>query len=98
MDDTVEPLEWLRSGASSPAPRLVWHERRRSSPSESCPVGPGRSPTTHAALVSLKPDLPRAGAFGERALGFFHLGTGIWLLYMMFAVTVDFTFGYHWLV
>ncbi len=49
-------------------------------------------------LASLKPDLPKAGAIGERALGFFHLGTGIWLLYMMFAVTVDFAVGYHWLV
>lgn len=28
---------------------------------------------------------------GERALGFFHLGTGLWLMYLMFAVTLDFS-------
>ena len=48
-------------------------------------------------LVSLKPDLPQLGAVSERVLGFFRLGTGLWLLYMMFAVTLDFTIGYHWL-
>lgn len=47
---------------------------------------------------SLKPDLPKLGALGGRALGFFHLGTGIWLLYLMFAVSVDFSIGYHWIV
>ena len=49
-------------------------------------------------FVSLKPDLPAVGALAERALGLFHLLTGIWLLYMMFGVTLDFTLGYHWLV
>jgi hypothetical protein len=48
-------------------------------------------------LLSLKPSFPKVGEFGERLLGFFHLGTGIWLLYMMCAVTVDFTIGYHWI-
>lgn len=33
---------------------------------------------------------------GERALGFFHLVTGGWLLYMAYAVAVDFSIGYHW--
>ena len=36
----------------------------------------------------------RAGgisALAERALGFFHIGTGLWLLYLMFAVTLNFT-------
>ena len=46
-------------------------------------------------VASMKPDLPKVGSIGERALGFFHLGTGLWLLYMMFAVTLDFTIGYH---
>ncbi|MGH3153065.1 MAG: hypothetical protein ACRDOB_20390 [Streptosporangiaceae bacterium] len=27
----------------------------------------------------------RAGALGERALGAFHIGTGLWLFYLMFA-------------
>jgi hypothetical protein len=31
---------------------------------------------------------------GERALGFFHLGTGLWLMYLTFAVTLNFTSGY----
>jgi hypothetical protein len=48
-------------------------------------------------FASLKPGLPKFGAAGERALGFFHLGTGCWLLYMMFAVTLDYTIGYHWI-
>ncbi len=33
---------------------------------------------------------------GERALGFFHLITGIWLMYLAYAVAVDFAIGYHW--
>lgn len=45
-------------------------------------------------VVSLKPDLPRAGALGERFLGFFHLGTGLWLIYLMFAVVLDTILGY----
>ncbi len=48
-------------------------------------------------VASLKPDLPKVGAIGERFLGFFHLGTGIWLIYLMCAVSVDFSVGYHWL-
>jgi hypothetical protein len=31
------------------------------------------------------------GNLSERALGFFHLGTGLWLFYLMFAVVLDFT-------
>jgi hypothetical protein len=33
----------------------------------------------------LKADLPGPGKLGERALGFFHLLTGCWLFYLMFA-------------
>jgi hypothetical protein len=33
---------------------------------------------------------------GERALGFFHLATGGWLMYLTYAVAVDFSIGYHW--
>lgn len=46
-------------------------------------------------FVSLKPDLPSVGAIGEKALGFFHLGTGGWLMYLMFAVVLDFVNNYH---
>ena len=35
---------------------------------------------------------------GERALGLFHLATGIWLMYLTYAVAVDFALGYHWKV
>ncbi len=30
----------------------------------------------------------------ERALGFFHLGVGLWLMYLTFAVTLNFSAGY----
>ena len=45
-------------------------------------------------VVSLKPDLPRPGELAERALGFFHIGTGLWLMYLMFAVVLDTILGY----
>jgi hypothetical protein len=32
----------------------------------------------------------------ERALGLFRILTGAWLMYLTFAVTVDFALGYHW--
>jgi hypothetical protein len=32
----------------------------------------------------------------ERALGLFRIATGLWLMYVTFAVTVDFALGYHW--
>jgi hypothetical protein len=34
----------------------------------------------------------------ERAVGLFHLATGGWLMYLAYAVTVDFTLGFHWRV
>lgn len=33
---------------------------------------------------------------GVRALGLVHLLTGAWLMYLMFATTVDFAIGFHW--
>jgi hypothetical protein len=35
---------------------------------------------------------------GERGLGFFHLITGIWLMYLAYATVVDFALGFHWRV
>ena len=32
----------------------------------------------------------------ERALGLFRIATGAWLMYLAFAVTVDFALAYHW--
>lgn len=37
-----------------------------------------------------------AAGMGERLLGFLHIGTGIWLLYLMFGVTLDFAVGAKW--
>jgi len=37
-------------------------------------------------------------AIGERALGLFQLVTGAWLMYLAFAVAVDFSIGCHWKV
>ena len=33
-------------------------------------------------------------ALGTRLLGFFHIGTGVWLMYLMFAVVLNFVFKY----
>jgi hypothetical protein len=44
--------------------------------------------------ASLGPDIPRAGVLSLRGLGFFHLLVGFWLMYLMWAVTLDFIFGY----
>lgn len=35
---------------------------------------------------------------GELGLGFFHLVTGAWLMYLAYATAVDFAIGYHWRV
>lgn len=32
----------------------------------------------------------------ERLLGLVHVATGAWLMYLAFAVAVDFSIGYHW--
>jgi hypothetical protein len=31
---------------------------------------------------------------GTRPMGFFHLGVGIWLMYLMFATVLDLVFKY----
>ncbi|HEX8861681.1 MAG TPA: hypothetical protein VGC06_21795 [Actinomycetes bacterium] len=38
---------------------------------------------------------PGPGALGERALGFFHLGTGLWLMYLTWATVLNIASGYH---
>src|ERR1700730_4739886 len=45
-------------------------------------------------VTSFQPDLPKYGGLGERALGFFHLGTGLWLMYLTFAVALNFILNY----
>ena len=43
---------------------------------------------------TLGPDAPRLSRPGERAAGFFRLGTGLWLMYLVFAVALNFSVGY----
>jgi hypothetical protein len=50
-----------------------------------CLPVPRAHPVQHLYRASLKADIGRLGNLGERALGFFHLGTGFWLFYLMFA-------------
>jgi hypothetical protein len=45
-------------------------------------------------FASLKPDLPKLGALAERVLGFFRLGTAFWLMYLVFAVALNFVLKY----
>jgi len=45
-------------------------------------------------IASLKPDLPGIGALGEKALGLVHIIVGLWLMYLMFGVVLDFTLKY----
>jgi hypothetical protein len=40
-------------------------------------------------FASLKPDLPGIADPAERALGFFRIGTGFWLMYLTFAVVLN---------
>jgi hypothetical protein len=49
-------------------------------------------------FASLKAELGRLGEVGERSLGFFHLGTGLWLIYLTFAAVLNTSNGFHlWL-
>lgn len=45
-------------------------------------------------FASLKAELPGIGQMAERALGFFRIGTGLWLMYLTFAVALNFVLGY----
>ena len=42
----------------------------------------------------LSPDLPTIGRWAERATGIFRLGTGFWLIYLTFAVALNFILNY----
>lgn len=50
-------------------------------------VAPGASPPE-------KPVPTRLSELGERALGFFHIGVGLWLMYLTFAITLNITSGF----
>jgi hypothetical protein len=45
-------------------------------------------------FATLGPDVPRLSRPADKALGFFHLGTGLWLMYLMFAVVLNFVLKY----
>lgn len=45
-------------------------------------------------FASLGVDAPGLSRIGLRSLGFWHIGTGLWLLYLMFAVVLDFVLKY----
>ena len=45
-------------------------------------------------FASLGGDVPRVSLPAERALGFFHLGTGLWLMYLVFAVALNYVLKY----
>jgi hypothetical protein len=57
--------------------------------------GPAAPRSARPRPVGSRPaDLPRYGNWGEKGLGFFHLGTGFWLFYLMFAAVLNFTLKY----
>ena len=45
-------------------------------------------------LSSLGASAPGLSRLGTRLMGFFHLGVGIWLMYLMFATVLDLVFTY----
>jgi hypothetical protein len=62
-------------------------------PSRPVAAEPGGAPVT-----APRPEPTPISEMGERALGFFHLITGGWLMYLTFAVTLNLTSGTHlWL-
>ena len=51
--------------------------------------------TPNAAVAAGPPrEKTPVGVLGERVLGFFHLGTGLWLMYLTWAVVLNFTCHY----
>jgi hypothetical protein len=54
--------------------------------------------TAPAGPPGAKPEPMPIAEAGERALGFFHLGTGLWLMYLTFAVTLNTSVGMHLLL
>jgi hypothetical protein len=45
-------------------------------------------------FASFGPGLPGISGMAERVLGFFQIGTGFWLMYLVFAVALNFVLGY----
>lgn len=49
-------------------------------------------PTAPSAPTA-RPEPTKLSERGERALGFFHLGTGLWLIYLTFAAVLNIASG-----
>jgi hypothetical protein len=97
----------LLPGARCPGGRLVHRPdlrlRQRVLRQLVCRAGPGqdragdgrvREPVGSAGRPR-SGGRPNLGALGERALGFFHVGTGLWLMYLTWATVLNITSGYH---
>jgi hypothetical protein len=58
-------------------------------------VPPTRGPTEPGAAPAPtpRPEPTALSELGEQALGFFHLGTGLWLIYLTFAATLNIASG-----
>ncbi|HEY2575985.1 MAG TPA: hypothetical protein VGI74_06725 [Streptosporangiaceae bacterium] len=46
-------------------------------------------------FASMSPDQPRIVRLGERALGIFRIGTGLWPMYFTFAAALNFILNYN---
>jgi hypothetical protein len=46
-------------------------------------------------FATLGPDAPRVSKPAERAVGFFRIGTALWLMYLVFAVALNFILKYN---
>ena len=56
------------------------------------PRGPSTEPGATSAPTA-RPEPTKLSELGERALGFFHLGTGLWLIYLTFAAVLNIASG-----
>jgi len=48
-----------------------------------------------AAIPGARAGTDRAGELGARALGFLHLATGLWLMYLTWATALNLAAGFH---
>jgi hypothetical protein len=53
----------------------------------------GVTSTVDPDAGTLRREPTALGEIGERVLGFFHIGTGLWLMYLVWAVTLGITSG-----
>jgi hypothetical protein len=58
------------------------------------PATAGGAPLPVSEPVARQPVRSPIGVLGERALGFFHLGTGLWLMYLTWATALNLSNGF----